>query len=98
MSPSPFESAVATILAVLSPEEAENLRVASDDDIALMHFGLGMWVRNNLGLWDEDCPLRKQFGALGISDPDEVSGRVLMGARAVLNGRGAESALAEKAG
>lgn len=35
------------------PQEEEKVKIAamSQDDLVALHFGLGMWIRNNLGLW-----------------------------------------------
>ena len=42
------------------------------------HFGLGMWLRNNWGLWGGDsCPLPAYFRAHGIQHPDDMSGLIL---------------------
>lgn len=40
------------------------------------HFGLGMWMRNNWGLW-RDGPLAKYFHQLGVYHPDDMSGIIL---------------------
>jgi hypothetical protein len=38
--------------------------------------GLGMWLRNNLGLW-WDCPLTRYFNARGVEHADNMSGAIL---------------------
>ncbi|MCB2411162.1 DUF6794 domain-containing protein [Hymenobacter lucidus] len=40
------------------------------------HFGLGMWMRNNWGLW-RGGPLAKHFNTLGVYHPDDMSGIIL---------------------
>jgi len=41
-----------------------------------MHFGLGMWLRNNWGLW-QGSRLSKYFNDLGIYHADDMSGIIL---------------------
>jgi hypothetical protein len=40
------------------------------------HFGLGMWMRNNWGLW-KGGELSKYFNSIGIFHPDDMSGIIL---------------------
>lgn len=53
----------------------------------LGHFGLGMWMRNNWGLWQEG-PLAKYFNELGIYHPDDMSGIIMESYIAKLRGEG----------
>lgn len=41
------------------------------------HFGLGMWIRNNWGLW-KGWELAKYFNSIGIYHPDDMSGIILI--------------------
>ena len=36
----------------LEPDQVETIKNHSEEDLSLLHFGLGMWIRNNLGLWE----------------------------------------------
>lgn len=56
------------------------------DAVAHHHFGLGMWMRNRWGLWN-DSPLAKYFNALGIEHPDDMSGIILTSFHRQLHGR-----------
>lgn len=94
-TPSAFESAVATLLAVLAEKDSELLKNASNHDLLMQHLGMGAWIRNNLGLWDDHSDLKTEMKALGIKDEDSMSHYIISGARAVLNGRPADSALSE---
>lgn len=40
------------------------------------HLGLGLWIRNNWGLW-QGGPLASYFNELGLYHPDEISGIIL---------------------
>jgi hypothetical protein len=42
------------------------------------HFGLGMWIRNNWGLWQQG-PLYRSMQAYGFTQPDDMSGAILEG-------------------
>jgi hypothetical protein len=53
----PLAAAIETIIAQLDEPTAERIKNATDDDITLMHFGLGMAIRNSLGLWAESNEL-----------------------------------------
>jgi hypothetical protein len=46
------------------------------EDTIIAHFGFGMWVRNNWGLWGGG-PLAEYFNSLGINHPDNMSGIIL---------------------
>jgi hypothetical protein len=46
------------------------------DGMVEYHFGLGMWMRNNWGLWS-GSRLAKWFAAKGVHHPDDMSGIIL---------------------
>ena len=50
------------------------------------HFGLGLWMRNNWGLWS-DSRLAQSFDRLGIQHPDDMSGIILRSFWRELNGQ-----------
>ena len=54
------------------------------------HFGLGTWIRNEFGLWDDDSPLMKELERASpdeylIADPDSVSSLIIQRAWKILN-------------
>jgi hypothetical protein len=50
-------------LAANLPENTVHLiRGAKDSDLNSMHFGLGQWIRNELGLWHEPSELLRSCG------------------------------------
>ncbi len=62
---------------LLSPGEIDTLKSKkSEDDLVDYHFGLGLWMRNNWGLW-RGSRLNKYFNDLGIYHPDDISGIIL---------------------
>ena len=56
--------------------DAEQARIANmtEDELVNLHFGLGMWIRNNLGLWQGNAAL---LDAAGEAHADEASGAIL---------------------
>jgi hypothetical protein len=72
--PATVESAV-RLLQSLVPE-AEQARIATmpEDELITLHFGLGQWVRNHLGLWHDDPALLK---ATGETNADDASGVII---------------------
>jgi hypothetical protein len=68
------------ILSAEAVGEIENMECCNDV-APRYHFGLGMWIRNNWGLWGfENNPnsrLRIYFNHLGIEHPDDMSGIIL---------------------
>ena len=63
---------------LLSSENIYTLKaLQSEDDLARYHFGLGLWMRNNWGLW-RGSRLTKHFNDLGIYHPDDMSAIILV--------------------
>lgn len=52
------------------------IEMSEEDFLASAHFGLGMWIRNNWGLW-KGKELAKFFESIGIYHPDDMSGIIL---------------------
>ena len=68
--------------AIESPEEREQLQ-----DTAGLHFGLGMYLRNNWSLWDRETVLVRWFKEnLGLVHGDDLSGTILEALAASLRG------------
>jgi hypothetical protein len=55
-------------------------------DLADYHFGLGLWMRNNWGLWG-GSRLQVYFRNKDITHPDNMSGIILVGYNKYLNGK-----------
>ncbi len=60
---------------LLKKEDIEKIRSGEIEPIE-MHFGLGMGLRNNWGLWG-GSRLAKYFNVMGIHHPDDMSGIIL---------------------
>jgi hypothetical protein len=52
------------------------IKLLTEDEFSgKYHFGLGMWMRNNWGLW-KGSRLSKYFNSIGIYHPDDMTGIV----------------------
>ena len=59
------------------PPEAQ-AQLAAPGGAIDAHFGLGMWIRNNWGLWNGG-ELYRSMIALGLNHPDDTSAAILEG-------------------
>ena len=65
--------AAARLLQGLVPE-AEQAKIAymREDELVTLHLGLGMWIRNNLGLWQGNAALLEATGEAHADDASAV--------------------------
>lgn len=62
---------------LLSSEELARIdAMMAEDEMITYHFGLGMYLRNNWGLW-RDSQLSKHMKQLGFTHPDDMSSVIL---------------------
>jgi hypothetical protein len=47
----PIDEAVGVVIASLSDQNKAAIAAMAESELIGLHFGLGMWIRNNLGLW-----------------------------------------------
>lgn len=74
--PKDLEDAFAELDKKLSAEDKANIK-SGETKAVDMHFGLGMWMRNNWKLWGGGSPLAKHLQGLGLRHPDDMSGLIL---------------------
>ncbi len=74
--PKDLDDCLAQLQKLLKPENIEKMKGGTEDDMIQYHMGLGMWMRNNWGLWG-GSRLAKWFNAHGIKHPDDMSGVIL---------------------
>jgi TonB family protein len=75
--PKNVEDSLKELDRMLPVEAKEAMRRIPEDAMAgQYHFLVGMWIRNNWGLWDKSR-LAKYFAKLGVEHPDDMSGIVL---------------------
>ncbi len=70
---------------LLKAEQVLDMKNGTEDDMIKYHFGLGMWMRNNWGLW-AGSGLSDWFNSIGIFHPDDMSGIILDSLWRDLNG------------
>lgn len=61
-------------------------KLSEDAFLGQSHFGIGMWIRNNWGLWGASR-LAQYFSDLGLYHPDDISGAILTSYHRYLNGQ-----------
>ena len=85
--PATLDEAYKALDELLDPEDIEYIENLEEEDLILMHFGLGMWIRNNW-LYPTDSRLTKYLLGLNprFGHPDNMSHFILMGYHAYLNG------------
>lgn len=62
------------------------MNLPEDFATARLHFGFGMWMRNNWGLW-RDSKLKHYFLDKGVYHPDNMSGIILTSYHRYLNNK-----------
>jgi len=83
--PETMEECYALLDDILSPDDIAFLKNATDEDLALQHFELGLWIRNNW-LYPTQSKLTQLLFDHGVSDIDSMSALILRGYVAYLNG------------
>jgi hypothetical protein len=68
----PLDSTLAALDTLLTPEQRDTIRLCTENCVARFHFGLGMWIRNEFGLWG-GSRLQEYFLSLGVTHPDNMS-------------------------
>jgi hypothetical protein len=74
--PATIEEAIKALTEILSKEQQADILKMSKDDLALLHHGLGQWIRNNWDLW-KGGPLKEHMISLGFIHPDDMSGSLI---------------------
>lgn len=77
--PKDIDEAIDTLDTILSAEDKQYLTDSTSTMrgfVAATHFGLGMWMRNNWGLWG-GSRLQRYFRDRQVFHPDDMSGEIL---------------------
>jgi hypothetical protein len=74
--PTDLEDAFGELQKMLRPDLLKEMKNGSEQDMIRYHMGLGLWMRNNWGLWG-GSRLAKYFNGVGIFHPDDMSGVIL---------------------
>lgn len=70
--PGKVDAAVRLLLAMVPDVERARIAAMNKDELLSLHFGLGMWIRNNLGLWEGNHLLLEACGGLSADDASAV--------------------------
>lgn len=62
---------------MLHPDLVKKIKSGTEDDLIGYHFNLGLWMRNNWGLWG-NSRLAQYLRRMGVSHPDNMSGFILV--------------------
>jgi hypothetical protein len=74
--PASLEDAFAELEKMLSPKVRREMKEGAEEDMVRYHMGLGLWLRNNWGLWG-GSRLARYFNGLGVHHPDDMSSIIL---------------------
>lgn len=84
--PKNLNECISQLNLILDKKTIEEIRVKSEEEFtADSHFGLGLWIRNNWGLW-QGSRLTNFFKNKGVSHPDNISWYILTSYHRSLNG------------
>jgi hypoxanthine-DNA glycosylase len=78
--PTTFEEAVARLLGELSETDKTALRTMREADLPLLHFSLGLAIRNGFGMWRDNYSLLELCAGGWHRDPDAASMAIIEGA------------------
>ena len=72
--PATIDEAVGVVIAALSDDERASIAALAQAELIGLHFGLGAWIRNNLGLWKGNDALMQAIRERDQAVyPDDVS-------------------------
>ena len=79
LRPKTVDEAVLLLIEKLGPENCQTVAAIKTETelIGKLHHGLGRWVRNNFGLWQNNKALQEATGVSGPDDADDASGVIL---------------------
>ena len=70
--PRTVEAAVRLLQGLVPEDEQQKIRSMSEQDLAILDFGLGQWIRNHLGLWGDNAALLRSTGEPHADDASGV--------------------------
>jgi len=86
--PSSVDEALKVLADIILEEDLVRIAGMNDEELSSMHFGLGMAVRNQFCLWDNDSPLMADMVArIGQVHPDDASFELIRMLRDMLAGQ-----------
>ena len=76
-TPESFADALETLDSLMPTATKQYLLSLDETDLEREHWGLGVAVRNVLGLWREDAPLTRWFEHRGFAQTGDMSTAIL---------------------
>jgi hypothetical protein len=78
--PKTVEEAVDLLIDSMIHKDLESVRETSEDDLIMLHMGLGAYIRNNFGLWGGNRELFELCASMeknhpSTIDPERVYGK-----------------------
>jgi hypothetical protein len=70
--PITVEAAVRLLQGLVPENEQSKIAAMAQDELISLHFGLGQWVRNHLGLWGANPGLLAATGKANADDASDV--------------------------
>ena len=84
--PKDLDDALRQLEVLLGDQGRSKVLSANESDMIQYHMGLGLWMRNNWGLW-ADSRLAQYFNQIGIRHPDDMTGIIFDSYWRKLHGR-----------
>ena len=81
-----LEDSFSELKKMLHSDLLKEMKEGSEQNMVMYHRSLGMWMRNNWGLWG-GSRLSKYLNGIGIFHPDDMSGIILHSFWRHLNGK-----------
>ena len=75
--PATFADALDTLDHLIPAATKQYLRALDGSDLDREHWGLGLAIRNVLGLWHDDAPLSLWFASRGFVQGDDMASAIL---------------------
>ncbi len=72
--PATIEAAVRLLESLVPVDEQSKIIGMQESDLVNLHFSLGLWIRNQLGIGGANTPLLE---ATGEAHPDDASGVII---------------------
>lgn len=72
--PTSIDAAVRLLQGLVPEDEQAKIAALTQDELMALHFGLGQWVRNNLGLWGTNSAL---LAATDKENADDASAVIM---------------------
>jgi len=70
--PTTVETAVRLLMSMVEESEQTKIAAMIDEDLYMLHFGLGIWIRNNMGFYAGNDQLLKATQAIDADDASMV--------------------------